>query len=70
MCVYLFIYIYRERDIHRERDIERERYIYIYILGPPKRGVSKPTVYHFPRFPLYEICLLVWDSGLELIDGN
>ena len=23
------------------------------LLGPPKRGVSKPTVYKFPRFPSY-----------------
>ena len=23
-------------------------------LGPPKRGVSKPTVYHSPRFALYK----------------
>ena len=39
--------------------------------GPPKRGVGKPTVYNFPKFPSYQICLLLWDSGLQLcLNGN
>ena len=34
-------------------------------LGPPKRGVSKPTIYHFPQFPLCEympFCLGQWSA--------
>ena len=34
-------------------------------LGPPNRGVSKPTAYSCPNVPLYDmmpVCPLVWDS--------
>ena len=42
-------------------------------LGPPKRGVSKPTFYHLPSFPLCKTmpsCLGQWSSGLQLIYDN
>ena len=34
-------------------------------LGPPKRGVSKPTVYDIPKFPSYRnmpSCLGQWSA--------
>ena len=35
-------------------------------LGPPKRGAIKPMV----SISFVQMCLLVWDSGLQLIDEN
>ena len=33
-------------------------------LGPPKRGVSRPTVYNLPNSPYMTNGILVWDSGV------
>ena len=54
-------------SIHRSREVV---VAVVYKLGLPRRGVSKPTVYNFPQLPLYEICIIVWDSGLQLTYEN
>ena len=40
-------------------------------LGPPKRGLSKPTVYRFPQFPLrIKINAFLFGTGLQHIYGK
>ena len=87
-CIYIYIYIYTYVFFFNYTYIYIYIYIYIWagpgipltrslhcLSGPPKRGVSKPTIYYVPPFPLNKhtrSCLGQWSSTYlgQLMDNS
>ena len=40
------------------------------IWGNQKGGLENLRFDHFPQYPFVKRCLLVWDSGLQLVHDN
>ena len=71
--IYIYIYIIGQGGEEHEEDAAREPQVRgaavagvvvaaaeEHTLGPPKRGVAKPTVYRFPRCPSYRNVHSCW----------
>ena len=85
MSVYIYIYIYiyieRERCVYSmvcmnklvcfTKSVMALSKFYREVLqAKPKRGLVKLRFIIFLDFPSIKRCLLVWDSGLQLVCGN